>query len=188
MFEPDGAGVFPTGMAFVLRLGKDLAASIELVRTSNGLWGYGYEVTAGKRGDGEYAFIDDCVKQRKEAVMRAADVLLVKLEGFKKFGAVSDTLEAQVTRIRKACECEVEEIADEVESLPAPEFVAEVRPDVPIDFLKVDVEAAAAALRAETKTITDVIGPKPHRQKDGERYKVWNSLRMKILRKAGLAS
>ena len=50
-----------------------------------------------------------------------------------------------------------------------------------------DVEAGAELLKAKTHDVTTLIGPKPDRKKDGIAYKNWNGLRMKLLRKAGLA-
>jgi len=50
-----------------------------------------------------------------------------------------------------------------------------------------DVEAGAALLKAKTHDITTLIGSKPDRKKDAIAYKNWNGLRMKLLRKAGLA-
>lgn len=72
------------------------------------------------------------------------------------------------------------------EGNPAP--AESLPPAEVIDLAKVDVAAGAEALKLETKTITEIIGPKPHAQKEGDRYRTWNSLRMKLLRKAGLAA
>lgn len=65
--------------------------------------------------------------------------------------------------------------------------IESVMPIEVIDLSKVDIAAGAEALRLDNKTITDLIGPKPHAQKDGDRYRTWNSLRMKLLRAADLA-
>jgi len=50
-----------------------------------------------------------------------------------------------------------------------------------------DVEAGAELLKAKSHDVTTLIGPKPDRKKDGISYKNWNGLRMRLLRKAGLA-
>lgn len=50
-----------------------------------------------------------------------------------------------------------------------------------------DIESGASALKAKTHDITALIGSKPDRKKDAISYKNWNGLRMKLLRKAGLA-
>ncbi len=50
-----------------------------------------------------------------------------------------------------------------------------------------DVEAGAKLLKAKSHDITTLIGPKPDAKKDAIKYKNWNGLRMKLLRKAGLA-
>lgn len=49
------------------------------------------------------------------------------------------------------------------------------------------IESGAAALMANTHDITALIGSKPDAKKDVIAYKNWNGLRMKLLRKAGLA-
>lgn len=49
------------------------------------------------------------------------------------------------------------------------------------------IEAGAEVLKAKSHSITDLIGPKPERKKDAIAYKNWNGVRMKLLRKAGLA-
>lgn len=50
-----------------------------------------------------------------------------------------------------------------------------------------DVEAGAKLLKAKSHDITALIGSKPDAKKDDIAYKNWNGLRMKLLRKAGLA-
>ena len=51
-----------------------------------------------------------------------------------------------------------------------------------------DVEAGAKLLKAKSHDITALIGSKPDAKKDPIAYKNWNGLRMKLLRKAGLAA
>lgn len=50
-----------------------------------------------------------------------------------------------------------------------------------------DVEQGAALLKDEKVNMVTLIGSKPDRKKDAIAYKNWNGLRMKLLRKAGLA-
>lgn len=50
-----------------------------------------------------------------------------------------------------------------------------------------DVEAGAKLLNAKSHDITALIGSKPDAKKDAIAYKNWNGLRMKLLRRAGLA-
>lgn len=57
----------------------------------------------------------------------------------------------------------------------------------PNGWTPADVEAGAKLLKAKTHDITKLIGPKPDAKKDAIKYKNWNGLRMKLLRKAGLA-
>jgi hypothetical protein len=51
----------------------------------------------------------------------------------------------------------------------------------------IEVEAGAELLKAKSHDVTTLIGPKPDRKKDAINYKNWNGLRMRMLRKAGLA-
>lgn len=65
---------------------------------------------------------------------------------------------------------------------------AEAAPAEPVlvDYEKVDVAAAADAVKAGTEEVGHFIGVKPHKQKDAVRFKAWDALRNKILRRAGL--
>lgn len=65
--------------------------------------------------------------------------------------------------------------------------IAEAKLGKATGWTPADVEAGAKLLKAKSHDITALIGSKPDRKKDAIAYKTWNGLRMKLLRKAGLA-
>lgn len=75
----------------------------------------------------------------------------------------------------------------EVRSETSDVGIAEAKLGKATGWTPADVEAGAKLLKAKSQDITALIGSKPDAKKDAIAYKNWNGLRMKLLRKAGLA-
>lgn len=87
-----------------------------------------------------------------------------------------------------AVKVEAELLAGATVAKPAGAGVAVNKKGKPELWTAPDIELGAVLLMNEAETITDLIGSKPDRKKDEQQYKTWNSVRMKLLRKAGLAA
>ena len=87
-----------------------------------------------------------------------------------------------------AAKVEPELLAGATAAKPAGAGIAVNKKGKPELWTAPDIELGAVLLMNEAETITDLIGPKPDRKKDEQQYKTWNSVRMKLLRKAGLAA
>lgn len=104
----------------------------------------------------------------------------------------ANTEDYQKAAAKKAAAPAVKEVepsllASATASKPAGAGIAVNKKGKPELWTAADIELGAVLLMNETETITDLIGSKPDRKKDEQQYKTWNSVRMKLLRKAGLA-
>ena len=113
--------------------------------------------------------------------------------------------DAQEARAEQAAECAA--VREAVVAMPAveqepegqaaaaePESGAESVPDALIFFPRAlknwepaDIDLAVGLLKSKSKTIADLIGAQPTPKAQPDAYRTWNSLRMKLQRRAGLS-
>lgn len=176
---PNENGIFIKRAAFVFQATPGVSFSLDLARAAEGAWacGFGFQVFE-KQGDdsGEFPSADALCPSRERALAAALDGLYtawVNATPSRRLHAPWEASRALLARIQGS-------VAAALGAVPVAGS-----PATAIDYDKVDIEAAAVAVKADRAAMAVFIGKKP-KPNEPERVKKWDALRNKILRKAGL--
>lgn len=185
IFNPGEDGIFVRRAVFSYQAADRIGFSIDLVRNVEAQWSAGHESSVGGVPSigGFYPSADGMFDSRLDALRDALSDLYSDWSGYSpkaKHMAPWESTRALIARLQEGVSQAIVAVSG-----PAPSAAAPVEP-VLVDYDKVDVAAAADAVKAGTHEVGHFIGVKPHKQKDAVRFKAWDALRNKILRKAGL--
>lgn len=184
--EPNEHGVFKQRAVFSFHPAKKVMFTIELAQGAQGTWhaGYHYEV-ADASGGGLPSNFEPGYSLRSSAVRKVIEWLFSMFTNKNISAKIKPAWESAVALLKQSDDKAkaAEKAVAAFEAEPEPEIVPL---DAAVDYEKVDVAAAADAVKAGTGEMADFIGKKPVKQKEPERYARWDALRAKILRKAGL--